>query len=264
MDIVYPIKTLLLLETKNYCCFGHDGLRNESMAWAIFDSKGHRKYLNRCEIQSFLQAAEREPREVHAFCWLLAETGCRISEALALDHTRIDASAGFIIFECLKKRRRGVFRTVPISADLIQLIESIPVFKRGAPIWKWSRMTAYRRVRDVMDRVPIRGPQATPKGLRHGFAMAAVDVGVPLNIIQRWLGHADIRTTSIYTDASGREEIALARRLWQKNGAPNVRMEEMIESPVPTPIYGDRRINPNGDRRSNDRYGPVQKSLVSI
>jgi integrase/recombinase XerD len=231
------------------------------MTWAIFDSKGHRKYLNRSEIQLFLQAAQREPREVYAFCWLLAETGCRISEALALDHTRIDPSTGFIVFECLKKRRRGIFRTVPISAELIQLIEHLPVFKRGAPIWGWSRMTAYRRVRDVMDRVPIRGPQATPKGLRHGFAMAAACVGVPLNIIQRWLGHADIRTTSIYTDASGQEEMRLARRLWQNNWHNN-HPDETVDQPVAPSIYGAPRRKSNGDRRKNSS-GDRRKSSTA-
>lgn len=55
---------------------------------------------------------------------------------------------------------------------------------------------------------------ATPKGLRHGFGVAAVQSGVPLNLVQRWLGHAKLETTAIYTNAIGDEERAIAARLW--------------------------------------------------
>ena len=55
---------------------------------------------------------------------------------------------------------------------------------------------------------------ATPKGLRHGFGVHAVMCGVPLNIIQKWLGHADIATTAIYTNVLGPEERVIAARMW--------------------------------------------------
>ena len=64
-----------------------------------------------------------------------------------------------------------------------------------------------------------RGQSATAKGLRHGFGVAGVQSNVPLNMIQKWLGHANINTTTIYTDAVGEEERDLAARLWQRNGA---------------------------------------------
>jgi integrase/recombinase XerD len=54
-----------------------------------------------------------------------------------------------------------------------------------------------------------------PKALRHGFAVDAVLNGVPLNILQRWLGHAKIETTAIYASAIGEEERTLARRAWR-------------------------------------------------
>ena len=37
---------------------------------------------------------------------------------------------------------------------------------------------------------------------------------MPLNLLQRWLGHADIATTAIYADAMGPEERAIAARMW--------------------------------------------------
>lgn len=60
----------------------------------------------------------------------------------------------------------------------------------------------------------IRGTQAMPKGLRHGFGVHAVQCGVPLPLIQRWLGHADLTTTAIYTQVLGPEERSIAARMW--------------------------------------------------
>ena len=60
----------------------------------------------------------------------------------------------------------------------------------------------------------IIGPQATSRGLRHGFAVAAVQNDIPLNIVQKWLGHAYLSTTAIYANAVGEEERAFAKRIW--------------------------------------------------
>jgi integrase/recombinase XerD len=76
-------------------------------------------------------------------------------------------------------------------------------------------MTGWRRVCEVMARAGVRGPQASPKGLRHGFGVAAVTAGVPLNLVQKWLGHAQLSTTAIYADAVGEEEHAIAARMWR-------------------------------------------------
>jgi site-specific recombinase XerD len=58
----------------------------------------------------------------------------------------------------------------------------------------------------------ITGPQATPKGLRHGFGIKAVISQVPLNMVQKWLAHAQLATTSIYADATGEEAKQIAER----------------------------------------------------
>ena len=58
-------------------------------------------------------------------------------------------------------------------------------------------------------------PQASPEGLRHGLGVAAVSAGVPLNLVQKWLGHAQLTTTALYADAVGAEERDIARRMWE-------------------------------------------------
>jgi intergrase/recombinase len=50
----------------------------------LFDPAGHRLYLANNERAAFLDAAKTAPREVRTFCHVLHDTGCRLSEALAL------------------------------------------------------------------------------------------------------------------------------------------------------------------------------------
>jgi integrase/recombinase XerD len=65
----------------------------------------------------------------------------------------------------------------------------------------------------LMKLAGVKGPQATPKGLRHGFGVAAIQAGISLNLLQRWLGHAQLTTTAIYANAVGSEERNIASRM---------------------------------------------------
>jgi integrase len=51
-----------------------------------------------------------------------------------------------------------------------------------------------------------------PHQLRHAHALELAREGVPLNNIQRQLGHANLRTTSIYLQGIDPEEIIAAVR----------------------------------------------------
>jgi integrase/recombinase XerD len=153
-----------------------------------------------------------------------AITGCRISEALALTANSIDLSAKVIVLESLKKRKLGVHRQVPVPAELLDLLDMVhgirEVQKRGRAglnerLWPWCRMTAWRKMAALMQAAGIEdGPHASPKGLRHGFGVAAVSKGISLNMVQKWLGHSALTTTAIYADAVGEEEQSIAARMW--------------------------------------------------
>jgi len=182
----------------------------------LYDAGGHRKYLTPAERQQFLRAAENAPDAVGTFCATLAHTGCRLSEALALTATRVDVSAGALVFESLKKRRKGIYRAVPVPPNFIERLKTVHDLAAlgDARLWPWSRTTGWRRVREIMDAGAIRGLCATPKGVRHAFGIKAVTSEVPLNMTQKWLGHARLATTAIYTEAIGPEEQKIAERMW--------------------------------------------------
>jgi integrase len=182
--------------------------------YSIFDGSGRRKYLTRTERAAFLRAAQNAPAKVRALCTVLAYTGCRLSEALKTTPERIDVDAGVIVFETLKRRRSGVFRSIPIPQNLAMQLRSIRGLAPGSRLWPWSRTTAWRRIKGVLGAAGVVGPHASPKGLRHAFGVLALQDGVPLTSVSRWLGHARLSTTAIYANAVGEEDRAFARKFW--------------------------------------------------
>jgi integrase/recombinase XerD len=185
---------------------------------------GARKYLTAGERDLFLKTAERGDRDARTFCMTLAYAGCRLSEALALTADRVDLAAGVLVFESLKKRRPGIYRAVPVPPALLEALDLVHGVrevqsKRGkgqdVRLWSWCRMTAWRQVHAVMEEAGLSGVKASPKGLRHGFGVTAVSAGIPLNLVQKWLGHAQLSTTAIYADAVGAEEQDIAQRMWK-------------------------------------------------
>ena len=140
-------------------------------------------------------------------------TGARISEVLALTANRIDAADEAIIFETLKQRKKRVFRAVPVPRSLIPVLSMYGIGKEDR-LWPWGRTNAWKIVKAVMRKAGIAENLSKPKALRHAFAVEAGQKGIPLNIVQRWLGHARIEMTAIYASAIGDEERNLARRAW--------------------------------------------------
>ena len=180
----------------------------------LLDRRGSRKYLNHDERRAFARAAEDSPLAERAFGLTLLYTGCRISEALQLPRGRADPDEGVLIFETLKRRRKGVYRAVPVPALLLDLLAKLNAAEPQDRFWNWARSTASLRVADLMREAGVQGARASAKGLRHGFAIACVEANIPLTTLQKWLGHARLETTAIYADASGKEERRLAERLW--------------------------------------------------
>jgi integrase/recombinase XerD len=189
---------------------------------SLFNASGQRKYLCGSEGRRFLIAAERMDDESRTFCRLLAFTGCRISEGLALTPERIDTEAGRVVFRTLKRRKLS-FRAVPVPPDLLSDLRRLASGRHpDDPLWSWCRQTAWRRVCWAMTEAGITGAQAMPKGLRHAFGIANAEQAVPISLTARWMGHARLDTTAIYQDAVGREERAFAQRLWRRQSSAMV------------------------------------------
>lgn len=199
---------------------------------SLYSPQGRRKYLTPPERLRFIAAALEHPRpEVRTLCLVLAYTGCRISEALGLFSASIETDEAFIAIRSLKKRKKAfLIRQVPVPSSLIQsLLQVHPLTGAGTRLWTWSRSRAWQLVKAVMADAHIPpGLHATPKGLRHGFGVHAVRNGIPLNLVQRWMGHASLTTTAIYLEVMGEEEREIAQRMWRDIPHQNARTTRSI------------------------------------
>ena len=188
--------------------------------WDLFDGQGNRKYLTPEEREAYFKAIPKAlDRDKRTFALLLYYTGCRISEALAVTHGRIDYAKKGVVFKTLK-RRKTIFRFVPLpehfltKLDDVHQVEDVQKRQLGKKIWPFSRTTAWRAITDVMEKGEIVGIQATPKGLRHSFVIHHQQLNTPDHIIQRWLGWASRDMMEVYGRAVGKEERNFAEKLW--------------------------------------------------
>ena len=193
----------------------------------LYGVRGERKYLTSAERGRFLASAAGLRISDRLFCLTLAWSGARISEVLALTPAAFDLDRGVVAIATLKRRRRGVVREVILPPELVAALDrhfrlrecQAEASAGGARLWPVCRQTAWRLVKRLMAAAQVAPSAAMPKGLRHGFAVAALQSLVPAPLVQRWLGHASLRTTAIYSDVAGDEEQGFARRMWQGEGA---------------------------------------------
>lgn len=188
--------------------------------------RGERKYLTSAERGRFLVSASRIRAADQLLCLTLAWSGGRISEVLNLTAASFDLDRGVAAIVTLKRRRPGVVREVVLPPALVVALDAHFQLRRrqadpdlaGLRLWPCCRQTGWRIVKRLMTAAGVPPSAAMPKGLRHGFAVAALQALVPAPLVQRWLGHASLRTTAIYADVVGDEERLFAGRMWQVGG----------------------------------------------
>lgn len=198
---------------------------------SLYTHIGERKYLNRNERQNYLAALPVIECPVErTFCEMLYWTGCRPSEALALNAVNIDLAEGVVILRSLKKRgeQKGRhFRAVPLPSEFIARLDRVHGIteaqalddqSRSPRLWGFGRTKGWRLVRKVMEEAGLSGIKGSARGLRHALGVHAALMHVPETRLQSWLGHSSQETTSIYIAASGPEDRKFAKRVWKVRG----------------------------------------------
>jgi site-specific recombinase XerD len=149
----------------------------------------------------------------------LWRAGLRVQEALALAEHDLDQRRGSILVRSGKGGRRrevgmddwGWEQLRPWLAARTELPVG-PLFcvidgaTRGRA---WSAAAVRNEFRRVAGRAAVRRRFA-PHQLCHAHALELAREGVPLDIIQRQLGHVNLGTTSIYLQGIDPEEIITA------------------------------------------------------
>jgi site-specific recombinase XerD len=150
---------------------------------------------------------DRHGWRVRAMIVVLWRAGVRIQEALALAEHDLDHRRGSILVRHGKGGRRREVGMDEWGWDQLRPwlnaraeLPVGPLFciidgpTRGRP---WSGAAVRGEFRRLAASAGVRRRFA-PHQLRHAHALELAREGVPLNIIQRQLGHANLGTTSIY------------------------------------------------------------------
>jgi site-specific recombinase XerD len=164
---------------------------------------------------------DRHGARLRAMIVVLWRAGLRVQEALALAEHDLDARRGSILVRRGKGgRRREVgmddwgweqvrpWLTARAELPVGALFCIIDGPTRARP---WSGAGVRGEFRRLAAEAGIRRRFA-PHQLRHAHALELAREGVPLNIIQRQLGHSNLGTTSIYLQGIDPEEIITAVR----------------------------------------------------
>jgi site-specific recombinase XerD len=170
------------------------------------------------EIVRVLREAGDRPhgRRLRGLVVVMWRTGVRISEALALNEGDLEPGRGAIL---VRRGKGGKRREVGMDEwgwqqlrpwlELRVALPPGPLFcvvtgvTAGAP---WSDAGVRTALRRVALKAGIRR-RVTPHQLRHAHAVEMAREGVPLNVIQRQLGHANLGVTSIYLQGIDSAEI---------------------------------------------------------
>jgi len=161
----------------------------------------------------------------HRLCLsLIYACGLRISEGVSLQVPNIDSSRMQLV---IRSGKGDKDRYVPLSETLVVELRQFWLTHRHAvylfPKRNRSRIdpaaTGHMTTRSVRDAFHAARETsgvtkaATVHTLRHSWATHLLEAGVPLPIIQQWLGHSSPRTTARYTHFTRQAEAQAVDKL---------------------------------------------------
>jgi integrase/recombinase XerD len=162
----------------------------------IAQPKFKERALSEDQVIAMIEAAKPNPRDA-LLLRLLYITAGRISEVLALNWSRFTpADDGGCRVKIIGKgkRNREVYIPAALWADLELLREGA---EDSAPLFPINRYQAWEIVKKLAKAAKVEGP-VSPHWFRHAHASHAIERGATLGEVRDQLGHADIKTTSLY------------------------------------------------------------------
>lgn len=164
--------------------------------------------LTRPELEQLLHHAYRGDAIRGMMIKTLFLTGCRVSEFVGLDVEDFSYDDKTIT---VRNGKGGKDRVVPILPALADELAGFlsREHRRGGtgPLFRtrsWERFSP-RRVQQIVKELAAGAgitKRVYPHLMRHTVAQHLLEGGMPLEQVQRFLGHASITTTQIYAESS--------------------------------------------------------------
>jgi integrase/recombinase XerD len=165
--------------------------------------------LDRVEVERLIQAAYRTRSRHGLMIKTLFLTGARVSEfvQVRVEDLHLDSDPPQMH---LRHAKAGASRYVPILSSLAQELRTHLHGRRRGHLFESNRRTHYA-VRTVQTMVAACAREAGitkrvyPHLLRHSIATILLDSGqMPIDQVQKFLGHRRLTTTQIYVETSVR------------------------------------------------------------
>lgn len=174
-----------------------------------YRAKSTARAYNEEQLSLFLTAAPAAVGNALATLYAVyGRAGLRVGEGRALQGSDVDLARRTLLVE-RQIHRDGVEgdpkdsepRIVDLSTSLHRLLEPLVRERRGWLFPFAIDVAAYRRIREGMAEVAQAANlhRLPPKSLRHSFASVLLARGESEAYVQEQLGHADPRTTRIYS-----------------------------------------------------------------
>ena len=160
--------------------------------------------LSRDEEQKLISCAYRDSNSNGLLLKTLFLTGARVSEFVAVKVEDFYFDEQMIL---IKKGKGGKSRYVPILPELAQELKTHLNGREIGYIFESNRHTKFttRRIQQIVKETADRAgitKKVHPHLLRHTVATYLLEKGMPLEQIQKFLGHSKIETTQIYAESS--------------------------------------------------------------
>ena len=160
--------------------------------------------LSKQEEQRLIREAYKDRSEHGLLIKTLLTTGTRVSEFCNVRVEDFFFEEQMIL---INKAKGGKSRYVPILPELAQELRTHLGHRSVGYIFETNRHAAYspRRVQQIVKEKAAKAKIAKrvyPHLLRHTVATFLLERGMPLEQIQKFLGHAKIETTQIYAEST--------------------------------------------------------------
>ena len=148
---------------------------------------------------------------------LLAETGCRVGEAVRIKKEHINLEKQSILLPTTKSNPRMMYPSKELLLKLLRNSREVSDNKEG---WvfpsKYGSESGHIHENTVRLHLKKVFTSAKPHTFRHTFATRLLEEGVDLVTTRDLLGHQDISTTSIYTKVVQPRAREAASKMWRK------------------------------------------------
>ena len=160
--------------------------------------------LSREEEKRLIQVAYRGKGEHGLLIKTLFQTGTRVSEFVNLRVKDFFLDESMLL---INKGKGGKSRYVPILPDLAQELRTHLGERATGYLFESNRNLPYsaRRVQQIVKETAEKAKikkRVYPHLLRHSVATTLLERGMPIEQIQKFLGHSKLETTQVYAEST--------------------------------------------------------------